>query len=483
MRESSPQTTSRAVLATIVVLACIATLRAFFVWSHEPLYAYANSYDQTRYTTCFHFYPDRPDSVAPQQNSPDAPYSHYRFIETADPMCYGSSEFVFGGATALIWKTGGWLTGDTIHDVRWVGALRWFALLALSLAFSRAWLRRGNSRAALANAALLPLVFADPGNVLYLNTFYAEWTALLAAYATLGLALLFRDTPRTRARILLLAFAALILATSKIQHMLLPLALAIVIALLDRVRLRHISWRALALAGGAAIGLCVQLVQLQRTGSMMDTIRQYNNADVVFTALLPLADDPRALLVEMHLDPSCASFTGQRAWQMPDLPDRACRGLAGFTRGMELGVLLRHPEIAARLARRGVVELDPWLAQNIGHVEGAQFAKIPASVPSIGAVLVASPVLHRTLLALPVLALLFLLIRPGMRAGSATLDMTALVVMLMIATLGVTLLGDGLADTAKQGHLITNAALAWLLVGIMMRVPVPRRIAPAERAV
>ncbi len=40
----------------------------------------------------------------------------------------------------------------------------------------------------------------------------------------------------------------------------------------------------------------------------------------------------------------------------------------------------------------------------------------------------------------------------------------------MLATLAVTLLGDGLADTPKQGHLIVNAAFAWIVAGLMMGV-------------
>ena len=114
----------RFVGALLAVLWAIGTLRALLLCMHSPLYAYANSYDQTRYTTCFHFYPDRPDSVPPQQNSPDAPFARYRFITTADPMCYWSSEVTFGGATALIWKAEQFVTGRTVHDARRVGALR-----------------------------------------------------------------------------------------------------------------------------------------------------------------------------------------------------------------------------------------------------------------------------------------------------------------------------------------------------------------------
>lgn len=457
----------------LAVLWAIGTLRALLLCMHVPLYAYANSYDETRYTTCFHFYPDRPADVPPELHSPEAPFATFRFIQTRDPMCYWSSELAFTGTAALIWSVAEAM-GDRTHDVRWVGALRWLALLALSIAFSRAWLRRGNTRAAVANAALVPLVFADPGNTLYLSTFYAEWTALLAAYALFALVLLWRDAPRSRGRFAVLALVAFVLATSKLQHMLLPLGLGIVVLVLDRWRLEHTSWRAGALIVGALFGVYFQFVQTTREGLMMDTIRQYNTADVVFTGILPFADDPRALLAEIGIDSGCAIYSGKRAWQLPDLPEHVCRGLVDFTRGREVGVLLRHPSIAAKLAAHGVPALDPWVADNIGHVERAVFQKLPDSIPSVGGLLHASAAARFMLLALPLLSLLVLLVRPGPRTGSAALDATALVVVTMLGTLAVTLLGDGLADTAKQGHLVINAALAWLVAGLIMRTPAIR---------
>ena len=398
---------------------------------------------------------------------------HFRFISTHDPMCYWSSELVFTGIAALIWTSAELIHGDNVHDVRWTAVLRWAVLLALSIAFSRAWLRRNDLRAAIANAALVPLVFADPGNALYLATFYAEWTALIAAYALVGAVILWRDD-YSRLRFGLLALAAFVLATSKMQHMLLPLGLAATVFVIDRVRLARTSWRAVALACGAAAGAYFQFVQTTREGPMMDTIRQYNSADVVFTGLLPFADDPRALLTEIGIDPGCAIYSGKRAWQLPDLPERTCRGLINFTRGRELSALLHHPSIAAKLAVYGLSALDPWLADNIGHVEGVSFGKLPTSVPSVGRVLHASPATQYAVLALPLLALLVMLIRPGIRAGRAGLDATALTVVVMIATLAVTLLGDGLADTAKQGHLVVDAALAWLVCGLIMRIPTGR---------
>jgi len=451
---------------TLILLWLVATLRVFALWSHDPLYAYANSYDQTRYTNCFHFYPDRPAAIPPQENSPQAPFSKFRFVATADPMCYWSSELVFTATTALIWKSGEALGTGEVHDVRWVGALRWIALLSLSIAFSIAWLRRGDTRAAVANA-LLPLLFADPGNTFYLNTFYAEWSALLATYALLALSLLWRNAPFTRARFALLALTAFLLATTKIQHLLLPLALAIVVLVLDRIRLRRFGWRGIALACGALCGFGVQFVQLHRDGAMMSAIDQYNRADVVFTALLPFAADRAALLDELGIDPACAIYNEHHAWEFPDLPENVCRGLSDFTRGKEIATLLKHPGIALGLAVHGVLGLDPWIAKNLGQVEGSDFATMPSTQPGIGRFLHAWPSVQLAILALPFLALIVLLFRPGLRNGTRALDYAALCSTLMIATLAITVLGDGLADVAKQGHLLVNAALAFLLSGVV----------------
>ena len=463
---TNAQRSARRVLALLALLWLLGTLRAFALWSHEPLHAYANSYDQTRYTNCFHFYPDRAAEIPPQQNSPQAPFAKFRFIPNTNPMCYWSSELAFTGATALVWKVGEILDLGEVHDVRWTGALRWLALLALSIAFSLAWWRRGDAPLALANAALLPLLFADPGNTLYLDTFYAEGSALLAAYALFGLLLLWRDDLRTRRRFALLALAAFALATAKIQHLLLPLALTLGLVVLDCTRLRRMSWRAAALALGALAGLWLQVVQLHRGDTMMWAIDQYNRADVVFTALVPFADDRGALLEELGIDPACAVYSGHHAWEFPDLPERVCTGLADFNRGAELAALARHPRIALRLAGHGVLGLDPWIAKDIGEIEGGEFATI--GTPSIGHTLHAQPLLQLALLALPLLALVALLVRPGLRAGSHALDYTALTAVAMLATFAITVLGDGLADAAKQGHLVINAALAWLIVALVL---------------
>jgi hypothetical protein len=53
----------------------------------------------------------------------------------------------------------------------------------------------------------------------------------------------------------------------------------------------------------------------------------------------------------------------------------------------------------------------------------------------------------------------------------------------MLGTLTVTILGDGLADTAKQGHLVVNAALAWVFAAVVFGATRTARGATAAREI
>ena len=121
-----------------------------------------------------------------------------------------------------------------------------------------------------------------------------------------------------------------------------------------------------------------------------------------------------------------------------------------------------------------MLALDPWIAKNLGEVEGGDFATMPTSQPSLGRTLHAAAWLQWSLLALPFLGLFALLVRPGLRRGNRALDYTTMTTMVMLGTFAITVLGDGLADTAKQGHLVINAALAWLIVMVVCAVTRPR---------
>jgi hypothetical protein len=456
-------------IGVITILLSLGSVRAGILLLHDPLLAYANSYDQTRYTACFDLYPERAAAIAPTLNSPAAPFSNYVFIGTNDPLCYWSSDLIFQASSVAIYRWVELGEGHVAHSVRVIGVLRLLALLVVCLLLSRAWLQRDRSWLAIANAALLPLLFTDPANVLYLNTFYAEWTALLALYACISLILLYCESRRSSKRCWWLLLTALLLATSKIQHIFLPLALTLVAMVMGRLHgARWWRWQNVALLLGALGGLYFQFVQLQRDGEMMQTIRQYNSADVLLTALLPASSDPVAAAAQLQIDPSCLQYIGNAAWQLPDLPNHACPGLINFTRGRELALLAQQPLTLLRIWWRGVQNLSPWMADNIGHVEGAKFAKLPSHWLSISRLLAGSRILLVGMFLLPSAVLLLMLLYRRWRNYSQFLLFTALIAVTQQTTLLITVLGDGLADTAKQGGLAVNAGIAWLLVSAIL---------------
>ncbi len=457
------KTSGQPLWLTFALAACLlgGLLRVVPLLLHAPLIALANSYDEVRYSACFDLYPQRPDSIPPDRNSPQAPFSHYVFRTGEQPICYWSSELLFQGVGAAVYRAQAALTGQAGFSARWIGLLKFAALLLLWMAFSLAWWRRGEPWPALANGLLLPLLFADPANTIYLNTFYAEWTALLALYTLCSLALLYANAVRSRHAFWLLALAAAALALAKIQHLLLPCVCALVVLGLGYRRgSRPWPWQGQALLLGALAGLALQVVQLQRDSPAIRAIDQFNRADVAFTGLLPNARDPAVTAHALGLASDCLRFSGLRAWQLPDYPGVACPGLANLSRGRELAVLLREPDLTWRLLWHGAVALDPWMAPGLGLVEGGNFQTLPNGFFSISSVLTASPPLRALLLAGPLLGLmLFLFLAP--RRWPRLLMYTALTAATMLLTLVITMLGDGLADTPKQGHLIVNAALAW----------------------
>jgi len=459
-----PKTGPKSIYYVVAALClCVAAglLRGVPLLLHEPLIALANSYDEVRYTACFDLYPDRPDEQDPTRNSPAAPYSHYAFAANPAPMCYWSTELLFQAAAVSVYHLQHRLAGTTSFSVRWIGAFKFAVLLVLWLAFSIAFIRRGEPWSALANGLLLPLVFADPADTIYLNTFYAEWTALLALYAVIGLILLYENRAYSRAAFALIALAACALALSKIQHLLLPLGCAVAVLFVDRLRARRRSWQGGALLLGALAGLSVQIVQLRRDSPAIEAINHFNRADVTFTALLPHARDPAATARELGLAPDCLRYIGKSAWQISMWPDAECPQLANVTRVRELAALAREPDLFLRLWWHGLSSLEPWLAPGLGTVEGGDFAPLPREFFSLSRVLSAMPAWRLPPLAGPFIVCLWLMWRGRWRALPRLLLLSALACVVMLATLTITVLGDGLADVPKQGHLIPNMALAW----------------------
>ena len=468
-----------------MIACCLAgLLRVLPLLLHNPLIALANSYDEVRYSACFDLYPDRPAEINPTQNSPSAPYSRYSFREAGQPICYWSTEWLFQASATGIYKLQSALTGQTDFSVRWLGALKFIACFVVWTLFCVAWWRRGPPALALANGLVFPLLLADPANTVYLNTFYAEFTAVMTLYIVVNVILLYHEKPRSKRAMALLALAAFALAMSKIQHLLLPLMCAATVLIFDYVRTRRSSWRANALFAGAIVGLLVQVTQLHRDNAAMRDIDMFNRSDVAFTGLLPNASDPEQNAEMLGIDRSCIRYSGLRAWQLPDYPPHVCPSIANITRGKELNALLHDPVMAMRLFGSGVAALNPWLAPGLGTVERGNFETLPAAFFTASDLFASSALVRAILLGGPVVAMFILLY--WRRRPSGMRRYTVLTVAVMFTTLVVTVLGDGLADVPKQGHLIVNAAFAWwiyiLTVAASRALGVRTRSLPSQPA-
>jgi hypothetical protein len=434
-------------------------LRVAPVLLHEPLIALANSYDEVRYSACFDLYPDRPADVNPMLNSPAAPYAHYSFRDAEEPICYWSTEWIGQAAAAAFFKIQHAVNGQNSFSMRWLGLSKFTVCVLVWFFFTLEWWRRGPPALVLANGLVFPLLLCDPANTIYLSTFYAEFTAVVTLYLIVSAILVYHERPKSMHAMVLLAFAAFALGMSKIQHLLLPMMCAVTVLVFDYVKTHRSSWRASALFVGAIAALLVQVAQLHRDNAAIRDIDMFNHADVAFTGLLPNASDPQKTADVIGLDRNCIQYAGLRAWQLPGYPPQVCPTIANVSRGRELNALLHDPMMGVRLFASGVAALNPWLAPGLGTVEGGNFDPLPRWLITASDFFAASAIVRAILLGGPVIAmfvLLFVRRRPsGMRRY------TVLTVAVMITTLGVTVLGDGLADVPKQGHLVVNAAFAW----------------------
>lgn len=436
-------------------------VRGLLVVAADPMLAVANNYDMIRVQACIDAYPDRPASVAPATHSPAAPISRFRFASGVGAPCFLTSEALFAWAA---WP-GMWLEqavrGDHSFSIRWKGGVQLMAWFALAIWCTRRLIRCGRRDLAAGHAAVCALVVMDPGNTLYLNTFYSEASALLFLHAMLALVLVAfaaREAPGRGLRIAL-AMSALLLVASKFQHVFVPLV--VLLAMLPAARnVRGVKRPvALALLAGLAIGLLVQW--MHRNAPDSASIRHANVVDTLFTALLPNAGDPAALLDQLGLPRECLQQSGS-SWYTPGMGERMlCPQVFAIGHGDLLRAALADPAMLARALVGGIAQMAPWIPDHLGVVEGQAHAGLPESVPSWSRMVDAmgARALGGWLSAVPLVAFFLVLFRRAPAQAAANVVVLAASV-LPLCVLGAAVFGDGYADLARHVQLGVAALLA-----------------------
>lgn len=472
--------------AALLVLA-LAALRGLLLWGADPLLAVANNYDMIRVQGCIDAYPARPAEIPPARNSPEAPLERYRFQHVPGARCSVTSEAVFAVlARPLMW-TESRLSADGTFSIRWVGAVKLAVLIGLAAAFTAAWLRRGQERAALLNALMVLLVLSDPANLLYLNGFYAELAAVILAYAAIAGTALAVGSRSSTLLPGLVALAILALCLSKVQHAAAGLALAGGLLLVRIMGIKIPKSFIIAVLTAGGVGLAVQVAQIQRDG--LATMRLANMTNVVFTAVLPLSPRPADLVDALGLPPRCAEYVGL-SWWVPPVSEHAdrhpCREVAAVPHTRLLTLMVHQPRTMLRFFAGGLTHLRPWLGNRkphggiyLGLVGGRVRADLPPGWLTWSRAL---DRLSRPQFALfvlgPIPLVLVVLSRLRRRADGAPL---AAVLAMLLCLAGSTyfsiLLGNGYMDVAKVSNLMTNALLAiWLLSSCVAAALLVRRL-------
>jgi len=462
-------------LATVALLA-FTLYRGAALLRADPLLALANNYDMVRVQACIKAYPLRSPEIPPWWGSGDAPLERYRFRNDVDAPCFRTTEVIFARLARPLFKAESRRSGDGSFSIRWLGLVKFTAFFAVAVGFSIAWWRRGQSRAALANAAIAALVLADPAVTLYLNGFYAEFSTVLFGYASVaGAALLIgsRQPPRPLA-LVLLALAVAGLAGSKIQHAGLGLVLALAITLPAlcgaAIRKRILA----ALAVGAAAGLALQMGNLMRTES--EVMRLANMTSTVLSSLLPLSDNPTRTARHLGLPNHCGEAAGVN-WYLPPIRENAanhpCPEVGRLSHLRLLALAAVEPRLFAAFIGRGIDHLRPWIPStyrgqpHLGVVAGRMQAPLPEGWWSWSRTLDHAPLwlIRLLVLAPPIVATILVALR-RLRDPALAGTLSALAWLPPAAIVAV-VLGNGYEDAAKQMHLVFVAALSfWILLAL-----------------
>lgn len=452
---------TRIAAAVALALLLLGAARLLFVVWHAPMAGYANQYDMARTSACLGLWPDVPEAERALAHV-TAPRSDYRYGGARGDICYPSTDVALAALAIGADRAVETLRGRDARDLdlRQLGTLKALLLIAIALALDRRLRRHGGWR--VAHATVFALLIADPFNALYANTLYTESGALIAGYAAFALVAHFAlgaaATPWTIA-----AFAVAIaaLGLARVQHLALPLGLAIVAALALWSRRERI---AVAAAVWIAVSLAVPLVQMGTQGEQT-SIAAANRSNTVFGAVLPAASDLEAMTARIGLPPPCASLT-YTTWYVTRGRDAAaeCPQIAGVSRARIAVALLADPTAALRLAGRAITFSTAWRLPYVGEVAAAQFARVP--MPSFADVLAPRGfVFHVTLWLAPALLALAALVRLAARRPRGADAVLVAAVVCAGLTWASSVLGDGFSELARHLHVAQNAiVVAWVVL-------------------
>ena len=366
--------TAANVLACFILIA--ATLRAVTFWAADPLLAYANNSDQVRTLRVFGLHPkDLPKAL--YEMTPEHPHRYFVQADTWHAPIYPSSDLLlkaiqFGAMAAF-------RTSDGTMDIKVATApvlIGW--LLGIWLIFRKLTAR---PLAALGFAGWILLV-ADPINLLFLNTWYSEFSVFAMATLFVGIAWLWLFQLVSRRWALIWGTVCLaFLSLTRNQYMFLLPAVALLAGsalALSRPYKKPspastVKW---VLLGAAC--LLPMLVYNAAATKRIYSESAVNRTNTIFGALLPASKDPTKMLEHMGLSPEgCLRFSGHNLYITPEGEFKAhCPEILTLSLLRIAKAVVLEPTTLVTIVGNIAQHHNGFLQHHIGHIEGANYAYI-----------------------------------------------------------------------------------------------------------
>ncbi len=468
----------RAIKLATLALLMLAALRMLTLVLHNPVVGYANQYDMLRSSACIDLWPGPAAANLSEAEleiaTPKAPIPVYQRRVFDRSNCYWSSDVALSSAALLLHDV---VVGGIDVDLGWIGAFKTALLLACVLWLSV--LLKPYPRAGLLHAAVVFLVLADPFVMLYTNTIYTEFGAVLGLYLTTSGALTWRlccncstnsqpDLIRQRRAIDLMLLGLASLACARVPHA--PLAIILAAVML------YFTWQAQrnaaegqrqfpwALSFALLLPLVLGTAVAVRNQHALAGVAHANASNTLFFTVLPSAPDPVEFAQALGLPAHCGELAFS-SWYLRRNTDvaRDCPEAYGFSRARLAMVLAVHPKTALRILANALAQSRGWRVRYVGEQAKDEFRIAPFwSVGDLPPLLSYPVYVWLTIFALCFGALEAANARS---ANSAALRLTlALLVVALTFPLLISLMGDGYTELPRHAHLSTVALVALLLV-------------------
>lgn len=362
------------------LLAClilaIATLRAFAFWAADPMLAYANNYDQIRTLRVFGLHPK--DSAKPlYEMTPEQPWRYFVQADELHAPIYPSSDLLVKAiqvTTMAVFRS-----SDGFMDIKVATAPVLIGWLAGIWLIVRKLLAK--PPAALGFAIWI-LVVADPINLLFLNTWYAEFSAFALATLFVGIAWLWLfQLVSPRWALVWGGVCLAVLSVHRSQYMFLLPAVAGLAGIATLAASHPYQRPSMTTAGKLALIAATCLLPMLAHNAAVKREADVavwlatNRTNTIFGTLLPASKDPAKMLERMGLSADeCLRFSGTNLYVTPQTEFEAhCPESLALPLIRIAKVVVLEPTILPTIIKNIARHHNGFLQYHIGHIEGTEY--------------------------------------------------------------------------------------------------------------